>query len=111
MECFIELWSVKDNWTILSQEERSFYLKQIGPHLQSLLEKGVEIVSWGKNDKTTSHRGKYDFFAVWKFPTADLKKEFEALVMEAEWYTYFHQENVSGTSTTPDAILAKLIEL
>ncbi len=111
MECYIELWSVKDTWKILTEEERVSYLGRIGPHLHTLLEKGVEVVAWGKNDKTTSHRGNFDFFAIWKFPTLDMKKEFEAVVMEAEWYTYFHQENVSGAITTPSEIISKLIAL
>ncbi|WP_321372265.1 DUF6616 family protein [uncultured Draconibacterium sp.] len=111
MECFIELWSVRQAWKQLSREERKAYLEQIEPHLQSLLEKGVEIVGWGVNDEATTHRANFDFYAVWKFPTLDMKKEFEAVVMEANWYNYFHQENVSGELTIPDEIIGKLIAL
>jgi len=111
MKCFIELWSAKDSWKQMSKEERGNYLTQIGPALQGLLEKGVEIVSWGENEKETTHRADYDFFAIWKFPTVEMKKEFEALIEAAGWYNYFHQENVSGISTTPDAIIGKMIEM
>ena len=111
MECFIELWSARDAWKQLSHDERGSYLEHIGPHVQALLNKGVEIVGWGVNDEATTHRANFDFYAVWKFPTLDMKKEFEALVMEAGWYNYFHQENVSGELTTPDEIIGKLISM
>jgi len=111
MECYIELWSARASWINLSHKKRADYMAQIGPHLQSLLEQGVEIVSWGENEKDTSHRANYDFFAVWKFPNTDMKREFEALVMEAGWYNHFHQENASGKISTPEEIIGKLIEL
>nr|WP_321357784.1 DUF6616 family protein [uncultured Draconibacterium sp.] len=111
MECFIELWSARNSWKQLSHEERGIYLGQIGPHMQSLLEKGVEIVGGGVNDVATTHRANFDFYAVWKFPTLGIKKEFEAVVMEAGWYNYFHQENVSGELTRPDEIIEKLISM
>lgn len=111
MECFIELWSARDAWKQLSHEERGSYLEQIGPHMQSLIEKGVEVVGWGINDEATTHRANFDFYAVWKFPSLDMKKEFEAVVMEAGWYNYFHQENVSGELNTPDEIIGKLISM
>lgn len=109
MECFIELWSARDAWKQLSHKERALYLEQLEQHIQALLEKGVEIIGWGVNDVGTTHRANFDFYAVWKFPTLDMKKEFEAVVMEANWYNYFHQENVSGELTTPGEIIGKLI--
>ena len=111
MQTFIELWSVKESWLKMNKEERGNYLSQIGPALQELLAKGVEIVSWGQNDTSTTHRADYAFFAVWKFPNAEIQKEFEAMVEAAGWYNYFHQENVSGISTTPDVIIGKMVEM
>jgi len=111
MKCFIELWSAKDSWKQMSKEERGNYLGQIGPALQDLMQKGVEIVSWGENNIKTTHRAGYDFFAVWKFPTVEIQNEFEAMVEAAGWYNYFKQENVSGESTTPDAIISKMVEM
>ncbi len=111
MQTFIELWSAKESWLKMSKEERVNYLGQIGPALQDLMEKGVEIISWGVNNKDTTHRANYNFFAVWKFPTVEMKKEFEALVEAAGWYNYFYQENVSGATTTPEAIIGKMIDL
>ena len=111
MQTFIELWSAKESWQKMTKEERGSYLTQIGPALQDLLEKGVEIICWSENEKETTHRAGYAFFAVWKFPTVEMKKEFEVLVETAGWYNYFHQENVSGESTTPETIISKMIEM
>lgn len=111
MQTFIELWSAKESWLKMTKEERGNYLEQIGPVLQGLLEKGVEIISWGKNNTKTTYRANYDFFAVWKFPTVEIQKEFEALVEAAGWYNFFHQENLSGESSTPDVIIGRMIEM
>ncbi len=111
MQTFIELWSATESWLKMTKEERANYLTQIGPALEGLLEKGVEIISWGENDTSTTHRAAYDFFAVWKFPSIEIKNEFEAMVEAAGWYNYFHQENVSGESTTPDVIIGKMIKM
>jgi hypothetical protein len=111
MKCFIELWSAKESWLKMTKEERGNYLTQIGPALQDLMEKGVEIVCWSENDEDTTHRADYAFFAVWKFPSAEMKQEFEALVEGAGWYNYFIQENVSGESTTAEVIIGKMIEM
>lgn len=109
MQTFIELWSAKEAWLKMTKEERGKYFEQVGPALQELMEKGVEIISWGENEKDTTHRADYTFFSVWKFPTAEMLKEFETLIEAAGWYNYFDQENVSGELSTPDAIIGKMI--
>tara|TARA_B110000037_G_C17036619_1_gene471898 strand:+ start:399 stop:734 length:336 start_codon:yes stop_codon:yes gene_type:complete len=111
MKCFIELWKAKDAWKQLSKEDRGNYVGQIGPHIQNILGKGVEIVSWGSNENTTEHRADYDFFAVWNFPNQELLDEFEAIVEGAGWYDYFEQVNLSGESTTPEEIIGKMVNL
>lgn len=111
MKCFIEIWKAKSAWKGLSREERSKYVSQIGPHIQGILAQGVEIVSWGANERSTSHRADFDFFAVWKFPNQKMVEEFEAVVEGAGWYEYFEQLNLAGESTTPEEVIGKLIDL
>jgi len=36
-------------------------MHSIGPAIQSLLDNGVQMVSWGKNDAATFSRADYDF--------------------------------------------------
>ena len=111
MKSYIELWKAKAAWLNLSKEERGSFLSQLGPHIQDLAKKGVEIVSWGVNEDTTSHRAAYDFFAIWNMPDDEIVKEFENIVEGAGWYTYFEQVNACGLATTPQEVIGKLIEL
>jgi hypothetical protein len=111
MKIYIELWNAKDAWLAVSEKERENYLAQIGPALQDLVVRGVEIVAWGKNDKSTAHRANYDFISIFKFPNDTLIQEFEGLVEGAGWYNYFDQVNASGLIVDPTEIIGKMIEL
>ena len=109
MKCFIELWNVRDAWKQLSKEERQNYLGQVGANMQGLMEQGVEVICWGENEKETTHRAGFDYFAVWKFPNSEIAKELEAAIEAAGWYNYFEQVNLSGESTTAEEIIGDLI--
>ncbi len=111
MKCFIELWKEKESWRKLSQQERSNYVNQLGPHIQTLIAGGVEIVCWGANEKSTDQRADYDFFAVWKFPNQEMVNQFEKLVEGSGWYNYFVQVNLSGDASSPNEILGQLINM
>lgn len=111
MKYFIEAWTAKQTWLDLPKQERGEYMAQLGPAIQLLAEAGTEIITWGVNDKDTTHRFEHDFFAVWKFPTEELAKTFEATVEGAGWYNYFEQVNIKGGPSSPDDIIAQIINL
>ena len=111
MKFYVEVWSAKQAWLDLSIEDRGAYMAQVGPAIQQLLEQGVEIITWGENDTDTVERLGHDFFAVWKFPTDELAKSFEALVTGAGWYNYFDQLNLKGDAASPQDIIGKLINI
>jgi hypothetical protein len=111
MKFYVEAWSAKQAWLDLSAEERGAYMGQVGPVIQQLMEQGVEIVSWSDNDTDTVERLGHDFFAVWKFPTDELAKSFEALVTGAGWYNYFTQVNLKGNAGGPEEIIGKMINM
>jgi hypothetical protein len=81
MKFYVEAWSAKQAWLDLSAEERGAYMGQV------------------------------DFFAVWKFPTDELAKSFEALVTGAGWYNYFTQVNLKGNAGGPEEIIGKMINM
>jgi hypothetical protein len=109
MKIYIELWKSKEEWKILSKEDRSNYLGQLAPAIQQLIDTGVEVVAWGENDSTTVQRAKYDYFGIWKFPTEEAVKQFEKMVEGAGWYNYFDQVNLYGDTATPQHVLGKMI--
>lgn len=111
MKTYIELWKAKPTWHELSIEERGKYMEQVGPAIQQLLDKGIEIISWGAVDDNTHNKVDYDFFGVWKVPTVALAREFEDLVEGAGWYNYFEQVNAMGDHQMPQDVIPKIIEL
>ena len=111
MITYIELWKATAAWTALGTEERGAYMTALGPAIQGLMEKGVQVVSWGANEATTAHKADYDFFAVWTFPNEETAKDFENMVEGAGWYTYFEQVNLMGKAQGPQEIIGQLIGL
>lgn len=108
---FIEIWNAKPAWLALSKEERGNYMNQVGGAIQGLLDQGVQILTWSKNDEETSKRVGYDYFAIWRFPSQEMAKGFEELVEGAGWYNYFEQVNVMGGEDTAENIIGHLIQL
>ena len=111
MITYIELWSARQAWLDLPQQERVNYLTALAPAIQQLLDEGVQIVSWGSNEASTFSKVAYDYFAVWTFPTMESARSFEKLVAGAGWYTYFDQVNASGNLSTPQEVIEQLIAL
>ena len=111
MKIFIELWKAKDAWKEMPLRKRQTYLEQIGPVMEDLISKGVIIDAWGVNEDKSSHNAGYDFFAVTRFPSPELLHEFESVVEGAGWYNYFDQVNISGTVSTPEKVIGKMMEL
>ena len=75
------------------------------------MESGAKVISWGVNENRTSQKADYDYFAIWSFPDQASIENFEKIVEGAGWYNYFEQVNISGTTSTPDDIIGKLIAL
>lgn len=109
MITYIELWKSKQTWKDLSADEKGNYLAALGPAIQQLMEAGVQIVSWGKNEAGTFNRAAYDYFAVWTFPNAETATQFEQMVDGAGWYNYFDQVNAMGPISTPQDVMGDMI--
>lgn len=91
--------------------DRQAYAAQLGPVIQDFVDKGAVLEAWGMNKDETQYRADYDFFAVTKFPSEALLKEFQAIVESAGWYAYFDQVNLSGSLMSPQEVVGKIIEL
>ena len=111
MITYIEMWRARPAWRELPKSERRAYLSRIGPHMQELLGKGVQVLSWGSNEPGTHQRASYDYFAVWSFPDQKSADDFEARVSGGQWHEYFEQINLRGTTETPDKIIEKLVAI
>jgi len=111
MKTYIELWKAKDSWLSLPQTERQAYLAKMQTTIPQFINRGAEIISWGVNDGTNEHKAAYSFFAIWNFPTEEMVLEFEALLNGADWYSYFEQVNICGTSVGPVDIMKNMMSL
>ncbi|CAN5270336.1 hypothetical protein BH11BAC5_BH11BAC5_28380 [soil metagenome] len=109
MITYIELWKSKPTWQNMSAEERGNYITALGPAIQQLMDAGVQIVSWGKNESSTFSKVDYDYFAVWTFPNIEMAQQFEKMVEGAGWYNYFDQVNAMGNATSPQEIMGDMI--
>lgn len=109
MYIFVECWKSRPEWLTLSQGERSAYMNQLGQGIENLVKSGVEIVTWSFNDPDTSQRSPYDYFAVWEFPTKEMVVQFEEIVRQSGWYSYFEQVNLRGELLPPDPCIGHLI--
>ncbi|MEO0471976.1 MAG: DUF6616 family protein [Bacteroidota bacterium] len=108
---FVEIWNAKPAWKALPTQERADYMNQIGPHIQGLIEKGTQVLTWSVNDPATDQRAAYEFFAIWGFPDQETANGFQGLVQAAGWYNYFEQVNVMGQADSAESVIGTLIQL
>lgn len=110
MITFIELWKANSNWIQTSSTDRAEYLSKMQPSIPAFLDKGANIIAWGRNNRIDDYKAKYDYFAIWTFPDEDLVLQFKTLLQDANWYHYFDQINVCGRIQSPDEIIKCMIE-
>lgn len=110
MYIFVELWKPKPEWLTLSKSERQQYLSQLGPAIQSLVDSGVEIITWSLNDPSTPYTTDHVYLGVYMFPTKEQTLQFEQLVAQAGWYDYFDQINAKGEVSNPPAMIGQMLE-
>lgn len=107
---FIELWNTKPAWKALSTNERVEYMGKVGAAIQGLLDQGVKVLTWSKNDEATTKKAGYEYFAIWSLPNQESANQFQQLVAGAGWYNYFEQVNAMGKQDTAEAIINQLIQ-
>lgn len=95
-QIFIELYNYKSAWSRCLEEERTLFAKKVGDAVESLKAAGVEVVAYGMNSVATDRRAPYDFFCVYRVPSAEFQREFERRIAASGWYEYFDQVNISG---------------
>ncbi len=110
-QVFVELFNYTDRWRALSPAQREEFVAGIQAAVNGLVADGVEVVGWGFNDPDTDRRAPYDFFCVYRTPSAEFQRGFEAAITGSGWHDYFDQVAVSGATSTPEALLAAYARL
>lgn len=106
---YVELWTPKQAWLDLDQEERQGFFDHVGGELEKLGKEGVEILGFGLNDQETPHRSDHNYFAVWKMPSKDHVEMLEESVEGSGWYDYFEQVNARGKWMAPPVALEHMV--
>ncbi|UJH90254.1 hypothetical protein LZ575_15440 [Antarcticibacterium sp. 1MA-6-2] len=111
MYIYVELWNVIQKCMDLSKQEREDFFNKVGPEIQKLMDKGVEVTGWAMNDEHTPYRSDYRYMAVWKIPSLELVETLERAVADAGWHNYFSQVNARGQIIPLDQAIDNLINL
>jgi haloalkane dehalogenase len=109
-QIFIELFNYRQSWLALPAAEKRRFADLIQGQAQVLARQGVEVIGWGMNDPDTDRRAPYDFFCVYRVPSVEFQRAFEANISASKWYEYFEQVNVTGASLSPAALLDATVE-
>jgi hypothetical protein len=111
MYTLVEQWTPKARWLQAPAEERQAFMAGVGGAMQQLAALGVEVLCWNRNDADTSHRAPSTYFAVWRFPSLEVARSFEAAVQASGWYDYFEHTNLRGADQTPQAVIGEHLTL
>jgi hypothetical protein len=104
---FLELYSLKPAWAGLTERERTAIAQSVIANLDTLAAGGVTVLGYGRNDKETSRRAPYDFFAVYQVADLATQRVFEEQIVASGWYDLFEQVNLRGSVMHhADALLA-----
>lgn len=109
MHLYVELWNARPAWSNLDQAGREAYIASIGPGMQELLARGIELFGFAVNDEDTPLRSPHQYLAVWRMADASQATELEATVEAAGWHDYFEQVNARGELLSPPDAFAHMI--
>ena len=110
-QVFIELFNFRPAWRALPAATREEYVQAVLQAVKGQASQGVEVIGWGFNDPATDRRAPFDFYCVYRTPSVEYQRGFEAQVTAAGWHEYFDQVHVSGAASTPDELLPALAAL
>lgn len=104
-QIFVELYNYGPAWGKCSKNERTEFVKKVIESVNGLKSAGVDVIAYGKNSHKTDRRAPYDFFCVYRVPSAELQREFERNINASGWYNYFEQVNIGGPAEDFAAVL------
>ncbi len=97
-QVFIELYNYKPAWASRPEAEREGFARRISEAVKGATSAGVEVIAYGMNAVETDKRAPYDFFCVYRVPSAEFQREFERQIGASGWYDFFDQVNISGAA-------------
>lgn len=111
MYLYVEMWNAKPSWLALSLDERKRFMEKVAQAAAGLGPLGAEMLGAWVNDSDVDHRLDKTYFTVFKFPSKDAVKSFEAIVRDSGWYDLFDQTNSSGAIDTFGNVMSHALSL
>ncbi|MGR9092451.1 MAG: DUF6616 family protein [Gammaproteobacteria bacterium] len=116
MHIYALVWHPNARWDALDQAKKLSYLKSLDAYINSGRAAGAIVLGWSKIDQTLPKAPKEGFVGVFGLSSAEQVHEFEKIVQQADWYTYFDNTNISidligATEPEPHKIYAQLLDV
>lgn len=103
-----ELYTPKQRWLDLSENERQQFFAGIGSAMPVLSALGIEALALGKVDRSKPHTSRHTFFALWRCPDDAALEALVAGIAQSGWHDYFDTINAGGEGTDLMGHLAQL---
>jgi hypothetical protein len=111
MYLYVEMWNAKPSWLALSLHERKQFMEKVAEAAAGLKPLGAEMLGAWINEGDVDRRSDQTYFTVFKFPSKEAVKAFEAIVRASGWYELFDQRNSSGPADTFGNVMAHALSL
>ncbi len=111
MYLYVEMWNAKPSWLALSLPERKQFMEKVAQAAAGLGPLGAELLGAWVNEPDVDRRAEKTYFTVFKFPSKEAIKSFEAIVRDSGWYELFDQANSSGPADTFGNVMAHALSL
>jgi hypothetical protein len=109
---FIKLWTPKDAWYQLNQEQRVEFIQNAQEKLKSLHDKGMETIAWMEvQHDTVPYKTDHKYCSIYKFKDKQSAHELHSTMKKFRWYDYFEQTNICGDFESPGGVLSRVVQL
>ncbi len=110
------VWHPNERWEALSETEKLEYLESLDDYISQGRAGGAVVLGWSKIDRTLPKAPDKGFIGVFGVGSAAQVHEFEQVVLEADWYTYFDSTNIAiclegATASEPHRVYAGLLDV
>lgn len=103
---YIELWTAKEAWKRLPENEKVLYLEKVKPLIRAIAQrKEVKLIAMAKDEGFYPDKSGHTYAAVWLMPSIEACENMESVVDQIEWNKFFDQVNFRARALDGDAIL------
>lgn len=107
MKQLFEIWSAKPSWKSLTAEQQQQFIDSVLGKVGPLIETGLNLIASGFVDTDLPNSLPFQYYAFWEAEDAALITIFAEVLRDSDWFVYFDQINIGGTTEPLPGVLAK----